>query len=487
MDKRTSQWDKKQLVPNFAVSAVTQLFASFISFLISYYILKKYNPTILGELVLLISTAQVFVFLTNWSLVSIQKLGTEEYLESHNISLVFSNRFLLFLLNFLFVSGIFLVLFPVLKTFFPLTFGNGLLAIGYGFILSLNIHFYGGFQARKLLKMQGLLMLTEKLLIVAGLLLFVRYSTISLEKIAGVFILAGVTVSGICYAYSRQSLTLRWNRAMIRKIIRFSLPLFPYTVVAFFTSNYIDSFFINKYLVKGDIAIYSMAYQFNGVWIQIPTILGAIILPFFITVNKQESDKVTLQYISTYGTTLNYIWSALSYIVMIVLIGILPAVYDGFGTAFFICLFMFLVSSSVSFSAAVLFSPYLLSRGIVKIALPLALLSAVTNIAGNMLLIPAYGIAGCAMASVLFGFLYSLVLTLFISLRFGVQLYRILLNNFIIGVSVILAFLGFDPMLVSLAFLGIYLLILFFRIDDVRQVARILLGYFRRNEVVNPA
>jgi hypothetical protein len=70
IDRRSVQWDKKQFVPNFAVAAVTQLFASFVSFLISYYVLKKYNQSILGELVLLISIAQVFVFLTNWSLIA---------------------------------------------------------------------------------------------------------------------------------------------------------------------------------------------------------------------------------------------------------------------------------------------------------------------------------------------------------------------------------------------------------------------------------
>ncbi len=487
IDKRTVQWDKKQFVPNFAVSASTQLLASFISFLISYYVLKKYNPSILGELVLLISTAQVFVFLTNWSLVSVQKLGTEEYLESQNISTVFSNRLQLFLLNFIFAAVFFLILHPWLKNFIPLTFRGGLLAIAYGFVLALNIHFYSGFQARKLLKVQGLLVLTEKLLIIGGLFLFLRYSSISVEKIAYVYIGAGLVISVISLRLSRGTFGFRWNTPMIRKIIRFSLPLVPYSVVAFFTSNYIDSFFINKYLAKSDIAIYSIAYQFNGVWIQVPTILGAIVLPLFITSNRNESDQSTLNYISSYGTTLNYIWSILSFGLVMVLVWILPLFYSAFNSDFFVCLFMFLVSSSVSFSAAVLFSPFLLSKGIVKIALPLALLSAVTNIMGNLLLIPEFGIAGCALSSVIFGFLYALALIIYISVKFRVRLYRILLNNIIIAVAVVFAFLGYDPVILSLIFLGLYTVIVSLQFGNVVKVYRVLMGYFKKHEIGNTA
>ncbi len=479
-DRRHTDWDKRQFTPNVLIATFTQFFASFISFLISYYILKKYNQQILGELVLLISAAQIFVFLTNWSLASVQKLGTEEYLENKDIKIVFSNRLLLFFINFSSIAGLYLLFYPVIKNFIPLSFSTSLIAITYGFVLALNIHFYAGFQARKMLKMQALMLLIEKLLILGSLILFLRFNTISVNKIAFTYIFSGIIITSVCFIISKSNISLKWNYPMVKKIARFSLPLIPYTVVAFFTSNYIDSFFINKYLQKGDIALYSIAYQFNGVWIQIPTILGTIILPFFITSNKHEAQATTLNYIRSYGVTINYIWSILSFLFVIGLVLVLPEFYKSFTDQFFITLFLFIISSSISFSSAALFSPYLLSKGILKIALPLALLAALCNIIGNIILIPVYGIVGCALASIIFGFLYALVLTIYISVKYRINLQSILFNNLIISMASILALLNYNIIIISVAFIFIYIFILLLNLETSKKVYTVFARYFTK-------
>lgn len=486
-DRRHTGWDKKQFIPNFIVSTFTQLLASFISFLISYFILKKYNQPVLGELVLLISIAQVFVFLTNWSLVAVQKLGTEEFLESDNVTTIFSNRLLLFLFNFGCVALLYFIFSPLFSKYLPLSPTGNILAAVYGFVLALNIHFYAGFNARKMLRMQGFLLLIEKLLIIAALFLLVSTNNISLERLAIIYIAAGLMISCVCLALSRKNLSLKWNSAIVKKIALFSLPLLPYTIVGFFTSNYSDSFFINKYLETADIALYSIAYQFNGIWLQIPTILGAIILPLFITSNKHESEETTLTYISSYGVTLNFLWSVASFILVAALILVLPLIYNAFTPAFFTSLYIFIISTSVAFSTGVFFSPFLLSRNILKISLPLAALSAVCNIVGNILLIPVYGIVGCALSTVIFAFLNSLILTIFMNQRFKVDLRKMLLNNFLIAAAVILALLKYDLLMISGIFSGLFILLVLLNLRDAKKMYNIIVGYLRKNAVSNPS
>lgn len=486
-DRLATSWDKKKFIPNFLTSAFTQLIASFVSFLISYYILKKHNQQILGELVLFISVSQVFVFLTNWSTLSIQKLGAEEFLETNNIKTVFSARLLLLFLNFAIIALLYFLTYPLFKSKLPVSSSNSILAVLYAFILALNLHFYAGFQARKLLKVQGFLILTEKILIILALIFFSEYGSINITKVALIYFLSGLLITCFSIYYSWHSVSLRWQPEMIKKVAVFSLPLIPYAIVSFFTSNYTDSFFIKKYMQESDIALYSVAYQFNGVWMQIPVILGAVVLPLFITSNKNESEQTTLHYISTYGATLNFIWSILSFMLALMLIVVLPEVYSALNSGFFISLYIFIASSSLSFSPAVLFSPYLLSKGVLKLALPLAVISAVTNIAGNLLLIPLFGITGCALATVIFNFVFALLVTFYMNRKYRINLNKILINNIIVSAAIILGFSGYNLVALSVIFSGLFVIILLLQLEDVKKVWRIFSGYLKRNAVSNNA
>lgn len=474
-------WDKKNFLSNFLISTGTQFFASFLSFLISYFIIKKYNEDVLGGVVVLVSVAQVFVFLSNWSLVSVQKLGTEEFLDTGNIQTIFSNRFFLLCINYAVAAAVFLVILQ----FLPINTWGGILALIYGFVLVANIHFYAGFQARKRLRWQGMIMVLEKLLLIAALFLMVNVSTVSVNRILLIYLLTSACSTVICLILSRKQFSFNLDRPVIKNIIKFSLPLIPYSLVAFLSTNFCDSFFLNKYVKDSDIALYSIAYQFNGIWLQIPTILGTIILPFFITSNKQHSYHATLEYIKRYGIALNYLWGAISFCFIIGLFIVLPLIYHKFTTDFFVTLYLFIAATCVSFSSGVFFSPFLLSNGELKIALPLAIVSAVTNITGNLLLIPVYGIVGSALSSVIFAFLYTLLLTIYVSWKYKINLQGFFINYGLIFLSAGLVFF-YPRLLVSACiFVVVYLLLLLLNREKTMQAIRVIFsGISRKNTVV---
>ncbi len=479
--KKDIAWDKSNFVSNFLVSTGAQFFASFLSFLISYLILKKYNQDVLGELVLLVSITQVFVFLSNWSIVSLQKLGTEEFLDHGNIRSTFSNRLALFGANYLLV----VLLFFAFSSFLPVTFTGGVLALTYGFILALNAHFYAGFQARKVLKFQALMQVAEKSLIMAGLFLLIRFTAVTVNKLLLIYLLAALLVSLVCLAVSYKQLSFRLDKQVIRRITRFSLPLIPYSIVSFLSTNYTDSFFLKEYVKQGDIGLYSIAYQFNGIWLQIPTILGGIILPFFITSNKQHSIENTLGYIRQYGITMNNLWTVASFCFITGLLVVLPFIYSDFTQGFFTCLYLFIAGSAISFSSGVFFSPFLLSNGILKITLPLALMSATSNIIGNLVLIPRYGIAGSALSSVIFGFLFATTLTIYISRKFHVDLRKFLFNNILIFCAILVPFFYSNLLVLTLAGLVLFSGFVLTNLQKTKKVFQIILSGLRRHEVNN--
>lgn len=471
-DKQDISWDKKNFVSNFVISTGTQFFASFLSFLISYLILKKYSEHLLGELVMLISLTQVFVFLCNWSLVAVQKLGAEEFLEKGNLGSIFTARVFLLLINYATI----VVLYLLLQGIIPVSFKGGLLALSYGFILVMNTHFYAGFQARKSLKLQGIMLVIEKVIIIAGLFLLIKIAGVSVNRIFIIYLGASLVVSVLCGYMSKEQISFNFDKVLIKRIARFSLPLIPYSVVAFLSTNYCDSFFLNKYVEPAQLAQYSVAYQFNGIWLQIPTILGGIVLPFFITSNKQNSATSTLDYITRYGIVMNYLWAVISFCLIIFLLLVLPLLYNGFDSAFFTCLYLFIAASCLSFSSGVFFSPFLLSNGVIKIALPLAVLSAVSNVVGNILLIPAYGIIGSALASVIFAFLFATLLTVYVSWKYRINLRDFLINNCLVMTAVLAAFFYSRLIILAGFFAIVFLLILLLNGQKIRQVFRIIVS-----------
>ena len=73
------------------------------------------------------------------------------------------------------------------------------------------------------------------------------------------------------------------DSGIIKKLLRFSVPLIPYSLIGYFSTNYLDAIFISQYLTKADLGIYSVAYQMNGILMQFPLLAGSLLLPLFVT------------------------------------------------------------------------------------------------------------------------------------------------------------------------------------------------------------
>jgi hypothetical protein len=171
-------WDKKNLFKNYAFNILTQFGSAFVSFFIVWTITRFSGTEVLAITVAVTAGSQAVVLFCNWTSIAVMRLGGEEFLKTQKISFVFTARAVIFLCN----VALIILLYPVWNDFLirilkiPGTAGPYLLC---QFLLMTFIaHFTAGFQAVKLLKIQGLMLLTEKgisLIIILSLSFFLPY------------------------------------------------------------------------------------------------------------------------------------------------------------------------------------------------------------------------------------------------------------------------------------------------------------------------
>src|SRR5205823_9777847 len=102
------------------------------------------------------------------------------------------------------------------------------------------------------------------------------------------------TIAGLLAIRRLFSWRFNVDTAVIAKLLKFSLPLIPYSLIGYFSTNYLDAIFISQYLTRADLGIYSVAYQINGILLQFPLLAGTLLLPLFVTLRSSgKADRVT--------------------------------------------------------------------------------------------------------------------------------------------------------------------------------------------------
>lgn len=275
------------------------------------------------------------------------------------------------------------------------------------------------------------------------------------------YLISASTIVIVSFYVIRKYHTFRFEKKHIKQVLQFSFPLLPYGITAFLTTSYLDTFFISNYLEKNDLGVYSVAYQFYGFWMQLPTILGGLMMPMFISYIVRDHVPVINKFLKESMHIVLLIWTLLSAILAFVLCKLIPATFDLKHPELNSILIIFILGTSLSFPNLIGFAPYSLARKAIFFALPLAIITAGLNFLGNVFFIPKYGLIGSTYSTVLStlgGFTASY---LFMVFYFKVNAIRSLLSLFpaILG---ILACFWTSNILIILAIVLIAALLLLF-------------------------
>ena len=399
--RQGANWDKDNLVKNYAINIFTQFGSALVAFFIVWIISRYKGTEVLSITVAVTAGSQAILLFSNWTAIAVLRLGTEEFIKTKKISYIFSARTVVLIFNLILLFIFYPVWSDYLLNLLRLSVNAGPFLLLQFTLLSIVAHFTAGFQAVKLLRMQGILLLADKCFSLLLILCFYFFYQLTWETIITAYLISSSIIVILSLYFLSNYISFRIEKEQIIRVLGFAFPLLPYTLTAFFTTNYLDAFFISKYLEKNDLGVYSITYQFYGFWLQLPTILGGLILPMFISYIIQEKLSLIEGYLKNQLHVLILVWTFCSTIIVFLLCTIIPMAFNIRHVQLNNIIFIFVIGTAFALPNLIGYSPYMLSKKIVFFSFPLALITAGTNFIGNYYLIPQYGLVGSAYSTIL--------------------------------------------------------------------------------------
>ena len=400
-ERQSANWDIRNAPKNYLSLVLSQGGSAFFAFASVWLISKTIGSEGYGGVVAIIAASQVAQILVSWTSIAVVRFGTEEFIETSKIARAFWMRLFILLPNILLVWLAAGIWFPPLANWLKLPPGS------FGFVLfhfvasAFWIHLQNALQGAKLPRVQGFLMMCERFLSFAGIVIL-----IALGKLTPLFALicysvAPVLMVVIAVFYLRNFIFARFSvdAQFLKKIIAYSVPLLPFSLIGYFSGSYVDAIFVSKFLSTSDLGIYSVATQMNGIGLQLPTLANSLLIPFFITLHKENFLQKLNGYFENVLPALTLVWGALCVFGMLAGYIFIPLI---FGREFSAAVIPFSILLSASVAAIPLLCGYSAlthANSVTYIAAIISVVSAVVNIALNYLLIPQFGMEGCAWAT----------------------------------------------------------------------------------------
>lgn len=402
-ERRSSSWDIRNAPRNYVSLVIYQAGSAVLSFGAVWLITRYLGSEGYGGIVAIIAASQIAQVLVNWTNTGVVRFGVEEFVETEKIARVFWLRSFILLANLLLVLAFSSLWFPLLSTWLKLSPDSFWLVIAHFAVTAFWLHAQMSLQAAKLMRTQGLLQMIERLLIFAGILCFLAATRLT-PSAAMLCYIAGPALSillslGILKKYVLTRLTI--DAAFIWRFIAFSLPLFPFSIIAYLSGGYINSVFVANFLSTRELGIFAVATQISGIVLQLPTVANTLLLPLFVSLHKEKASQRLNNYFRHILPSLTMLWGLGSTVLSMVAYITIPKVFgEEFGGAS-LPLWILLTASVSSVPVLIGYASVSNAVGATHISLYAATAAATFNLIGNFLLIPRLGIAGASWATLL--------------------------------------------------------------------------------------
>lgn len=410
-DRRSSSWDIQNALPNYATLILSQGGIILFSFLNFWYLTRVLGPEGYGGVVALIAASQTAQIFVGWTNLALARLGVEEYVTTGKVDKTFWSKTAVSLGNVIFL----LVLVPFwlspLSTWLKIPSEVFPLIIFHFIVATFGLHIQHTLQAVKLLKLQNFFQLIERIVTFLSFLILFYSDRLTITSALLVYTISNLIASLLGFWKISPFITWRLipDYEWVKKIIFFSLPLFPLSILGFLSANYLDVIFISSFLTIKDVGIYSTAYQFVGLATNFTTVANLLLMPMFVSLQSNQKDSAIETYLRQILPVIVTFWAL--YCTLLAVFG-----------QYFLPLFFgekFQEASPISYvllSAAILnsptlmgYSPLAIAKSMTRQLLIISLGTSSTNVLFNFLLIPRYGLIGCAWATVASAVIFSLL------------------------------------------------------------------------------
>src|SRR5947208_1426484 len=133
------------------------------------------------------------------------------------------------------------------------------------------------------MRAQGWLLTLERALIFLVLSYLALSGSISVWNVSWLYVLgpAGASLVGLIKLRKLIWPAVRVDAALLNRMLRFSIPIIPTTLIGYLSTNYLDALFITHFLSQAKLGVYSVAYQLAGLTQQLPLLAGTLLMPRF--------------------------------------------------------------------------------------------------------------------------------------------------------------------------------------------------------------
>jgi len=279
-----------------------------------------------------------------------------------------------------------------------------------------NLLAFAVFRARQEAK-KFVLFQTLSLLLRAGIIIYlVAAAGWGIKGVIAGQLIANGIFTVVLLGLIKKHIVARFSMPEARKMIRYGTPL-VFVGIFGFVLNYLDRFFLNYYVTLEEVGLYTLAYQF-GMLVNILLIgpLKRLWGPAFLSVKEDDNFSRFCAKSLTYVIAIaGFVFLGVALLSKEVLILISSEAYWDSYTVIPIIALTYAIWSARSLVEV----GVVLKRKTSAIAF-YTLIGAVLNIDLNLILIPQYGMAGAAWAT-----LISFVITLGIDYAYNRSLFRI--------------------------------------------------------------
>jgi len=321
-------------------------------------------------------------------------------------------------------------------------------------LISLIQYFRSNIAALQKFKLDGIISILDKLLMILalGYVLFmsnsIEISILLFVKIQLACYLITVIVSGSIVVYLAKGLSFKFNRHYIFDILKQS---FPYALAVFLMTLYsrVDAVMLKQMLPDGDLqaGIYATGYRLLDASNMIGLLLAGMLLPIFSKMIKQQEDVKPLVQIA--------IKMLLAFAIVVGLCcyffseNIMNLLYINTNEVYYRVLSLLMITL-ISIVVIHVYGTLLSANGSLKPIIVIALFGVVANIAINYTLIPNIKVEGAAIATLITQSLVALAIMI-TAIRIFKLPYNFKLVTKILGYTALLGFAIFFLSLSNLA------------------------------------
>jgi O-antigen/teichoic acid export membrane protein len=419
-ERRGASWDLAQGPKNYISLVGTQVASALLSFGSVWLATHFLGAEGYGGVVAIIAGAQLVMLLSvNWTSLSVARFGCEEFVDTGRIATTFWTRFAILVPNLLIVSALFPLWLPLLSRLLHLPTNFEWLLLGLFLSNAFWVHVQQGLQGAKLLRLQGGLQTVERLIIFLAVCFLSFSGKISVWTVGWVYFIGplGATFVGLFRLRRLIWPVAKLDFSLLKRILRFSLPVIPTVFVGFLSTNYLDALFIVNFLSQVKLGIYAVTYQIVGLAQQLPLMAGYLLMPLFVTLQSGKQEGSTVRFMKEVLPLLTLLWTLACVLMAAAGWYFLPLVFGSKFSESGPLLWPLMAATTMAGPILMGYSPVATSLSRTDITMIGVALGSSANLILNFLLIPRFGLLGCAWATTASYGIHVIVVSLLIHRR----------------------------------------------------------------------